>query len=180
MSLIKGAIQGDADAFGELYKQHMAAIYRYIFFRVGNREDAEDLTEQVFLKAWEALPNYKDKGFPFQSWLYRIAHNSVVDHHRRQKEILPMPYLENLTTKNDPDHTLAHVIMTEENETLAEAVAQLPEIQQQVIILRFIEGLNHKKVADILQKSYGACRTIQYRALAALNRLLSEEKAGIL
>ena len=145
--LIAQAAAGDADAFGVLYEQHMETIYRYIYFRVDNGADAEDLTEQVFLKAWEALPDYEQQGHPFSSWLYRIAHNMVVDHHRRNKhKALSTPPEEINQMKweaiGEPN-SLEQLIKAEEVNALAEAISQLPELQQEVIILRFIEGFDH-------------------------------------
>jgi len=170
---------GDADAFGKLYMHHLDAIYRYIYFRVENNCDAEDLTEQVFLKAWEALPNYRYKGLPFKSWLYRIAHNAVIDYQRRKKFTAPMPPTEEVYQLTEAVNSLETIIAAEEGETLAKAITQLPAAQQDVIILRFIEGLSHDQIASIIQKSSGACRVIQYRALAALEQLLSNERAGV-
>jgi len=172
-ALVERAIAGDADAFGELYLLHMDAIYRYVYFRVGDANDAEDLTEQVFLKAWEALPRYKQSGNPFTSWLYRIAHNVVVDHHRRRKPVVSMPPPGKGEWRSKEPTALEQVIEAEETAALAAAIAQLPEDQQQVIILRFIEGLSHAEVARIIGKSEGACRVIQHRALTALHRLLT-------
>ena len=178
-ALVERAVGGDTDAFGVLYQRHMDAIYRYVYLRVGDTEDAEDLTEQTFLKAWEALPGYKQRGNPFTSWLYRIAHNVVVDHHRRRRPILSTPLAERGDQASRPSTTLDQVIQAEEADTLAAAIAQLPEEQQQIVILRFVEGLRHAEVARIMDKSEGACRVMQHRALAALNRLLAgvrEEK----
>lgn len=172
-TLVEHAVAGDADAFGELYLLHLDAIYRYTYYRVGNANDAEDLTEQVFLNAWEALPHYKRRGIPFSSWLYRIAHNVVADYHRRQRPTVSMPSPEKADWENEQPTSLERVIEAEEASALATAIAQLPEEQQQVIVLRFIEGLKHAEVARIIGKSEGACRVIQYRTLAALNQLLS-------
>lgn len=176
-NLVECAVAGDANAFGELYLLHMDAIYRYVYYRVGETSDAEDLTEQVFLKAWEALPGYKQRGNPFTSWLYRIAHNAVVDHHRRQKPTVTMSSPEQVDWEGEQPTSLERVveavIKAEEATALAAAIAQLPEEQQQVIILRFVEGLRHAEVARVVGKSEGACRVIQHRALTALNQLLS-------
>jgi len=172
--LIKEAKIGNAEAFGRLYLMHLDAIYRYVYFRVADARDAEDLTEQVFLKAWQALPGYKQRGKPFTSWLYRIAHNTVVDHHRRRQSAPSLPLSESVEwhTSKDPS-ALQQIIRAEEMQTLAWAISQLSEEQQQVIILRFIEDLSHAEVADIMDKSEGACRVIQHRALTALNQLLT-------
>lgn len=173
IALVERAINNDTEAFGELYMRHLDAIYRYIYFRVDDARDAEDLTEQVFLKAWEALPGYERQGYPFTSWLYRIAHNAVIDHYRRKKPTVSMSPLPELELNTSQPNTLDQVIEAEEASMLAEAITLLPEEQQQVIILRFIEGLRHAEIAEIMDKSKGACRTIQYRALNALSRLLT-------
>jgi RNA polymerase sigma-70 factor (ECF subfamily) len=173
-ALVEQAIAGNADAFGKLYLLYLDAIYRYVYFRTKNANDAEDLTEQVFLKAWEALPDYKQCGHPFTSWLYRIAHNAVIDHHRRQKPVVSVPLPEKGDGAGKQSTALEQIIEAEEVNALVTAIAQLPDEQQQVIILRFVEGLSHAKVARIVDKSEGACRVIQHRALAALNQLLTE------
>lgn len=173
--LVAQATAGDTEAFGQLYQHHLDAIYRYIYFRVNNVQDAEDLTEQVFLKAWEALPGYKQKGKPLLNWLYRIAHNSVIDFYRRRKQSEKITDDE-LNWENESVNVLDEVIEVEEAHLLARAIKQLPDEQQELVILRFVEGFNHDEVAEILQKSNGACRTIQYRALAKLNRLLSDQR----
>jgi RNA polymerase sigma-70 factor (ECF subfamily) len=167
--LVEHAVAGNADAFGRLYECYLDAIYRYVYFRTGDNHDAEDLTEQVFLKAWEALPGYKQCGKPFSSWLYRIAHNIVVDYHRRQTTAPLM--LEEGYSDQEPT-ALDRVIKAEEMAALAQAIAQLPEDQQQMIVLRFVEGLDHTTVARIMDKTEGACRVLQHRTLAALSDLL--------
>jgi RNA polymerase sigma-70 factor (ECF subfamily) len=170
----KFAMVGDFDSFARLYTSHLDAIYRYTYYRTGDVQDAEDLTEQVFLKAWEALPNYRPAGCSFLNWLYRIAHNTLVDHHRRKK-IITFEAMsgENLSPDQEQVATLDAVILSEERAALAAAISKLPEEYQQVIILRFIEGLGHSEIALILDKSEVACRGIQFRALASLNKLLN-------
>ncbi len=171
-ALVEHAIAGDTDAFGELYLLHLDAIYRYVYFRVGDVHDAEDLTEQVFLKAWEALPGYRHCGNRFSSWLYRIAHNIVIDHCRHRSQ-LSLPLADRGDEGSSQVAALDRVIEAEEAAALVKAVAQLPDDQQQVIILRFVEGLSHNEVAHIMDKSEGACRVMQHRTLAALNELLA-------
>lgn len=172
--LIERATAGDAEAFGVLYSTHLDAIFRYIFFRIGEQQEAEDLTEMVFLKAWEALPGYKDLGNPFTSWLYRIAHNVVVDFHRRAK-----PVVENAEDylpgerQDESANTLGIIIESENLSELARAISQLNIEQQQVISLRFIQDLSHAEIAEIIGKNEGTCRMIQHRALVTLNKLLS-------
>jgi RNA polymerase sigma-70 factor (ECF subfamily) len=171
--LVKRAVDGDVDAFGDLYTLHLNAIYRYIYYRIGDVQEAEDLTEQVFLKAWEALPGYQQKGKPFTSWLYRIAHNIVIDHHRqRKKHTLSVERLQTNELDKDQKSALQTVIESEEAMVLATALSQLTDEQQQVIVLRFVERFSHKEIAQVIDKNEGACRMIQYRALTKLQKII--------
>src|SRR5262245_5458045 len=122
VALVEYAVAGDADAFGALYLRHLNAIYRYVYFRVGNAADAEDLTEQVFLKAWEALPSYNQRGHRFTSWLYRNAHNMVIDHHRHQKTMISIPLREKGHWASRQSTALEQVIEVEEATALASAI----------------------------------------------------------
>jgi RNA polymerase sigma-70 factor, ECF subfamily len=174
--LIERVIAGDRAAFGEMYTRYLDAIYRYIFFRVGNQNDAEDLTEIVFLKAWQGVREFRYEqrdGLPFSCWLYKIAHHTLIDHLRKQKA---SPCDEELPCRDDelrlpqPIYSLNDV---EDASALAQAISKLSEAEQQIILLRFIEGLSHAEVAAILEKSEGACRMLQSRALVALYRQLN-------
>jgi RNA polymerase sigma-70 factor, ECF subfamily len=171
------AAAGDFDSFAALYSCHLDTIYRYIYYRTADVHDAEDLTEQVFLQAWESMAKYRPVGSCFCNWLYRIAHNLVVDHHRRQKRRSEENLEDELELADaDGETALEAVITAEECAALAAAVAQLPDDQQQVLLLRFIEGLGHTEIAQIINKSEGACRVVQYRALVALKKILSERR----
>jgi RNA polymerase sigma-70 factor (ECF subfamily) len=172
--LIRGAVQGDAEAFGDLYQQHLDAIYRYTYYRVGSHEEAEDLTEQVFLKAWESVPGYREEKTPFRAWLYRIAHNTVIDHYRRHKESLPLDDHHSVAD-GEPDLE-ARLVSLEQSERLARAMARLKPIHQHVLVLRFIEGLGARQVGSILSQSAGAVRVLQHRALKEMYGLLAVEE----
>ena len=170
--LIARAVQGDADAFGDLYERYLARIYRYVFYRVNDVAEAEDLTEMVFLKAWEALEDYRLRDVPFGAWLYRIAHNVIVDRHRTHKETLS---LEGQLVLHDaissPEDRLD---WRETIESVAHALSQLSPIHQQVLTLRFISGLSHAETALVLKRSEEAVRVLQHRALYALRELLAK------
>lgn len=170
-ALVRRAANGDAEAFGDLYVRHLDEIYRYVFYKVGNEKNAEDLTETVFLNAWEAIGEYQPRGHPFSSWLYRIAHNAVVDHYRTKKDESPLdPVAFTLADESlGPEETL---MKRRQVSRLIEAFAHLSEEKQQLILLRFVEGLSHAQVAQILNKSEGACRVMQHRALAKLSDVL--------
>ncbi|MGD2146302.1 MAG: sigma-70 family RNA polymerase sigma factor, partial [Anaerolineae bacterium] len=120
--LVRRAVRGDAEAFGDLYVLHLDAIYRYIFYRVRDEKRAEDLTETVFIRAWEAIEGYEHRGYPFSSWLYRIAHNTVVDYYRADREEEPLGAVAfTLADKSPgPEQT---VIQRREVSRLLEAIA---------------------------------------------------------
>ena len=170
-ALIRRAANGDAEAFGDLYVLHLDRIYRYIFYKVGDEKRAEDLTESVFLRAWEAIEDYQIRGHPFSSWLYRIAHNAVVDFYRARREEEPLDSVA-FTLADEtlgPEET---VLAQQEVSRLLEALAELAEEKQELITLRFVEGLSHAEVAEILHMSEVACRVMQHRALAKLSKIL--------
>lgn len=170
--LVSRATGGDFEAFGELYGIFIEKIYRYVFYQVRDKMTAEDITEEVFLKAWKAIKSCKGKELTFSAWLYRIAHNQVVDHFRSQRKRLP-PDVDDLTNIRDTGQRMESMV---ENEQLLELVACLPEQQRQVIILKFIEGVDNREIGQIMGKRQGAVRALQMRALTALRRQLSGEK----
>ena len=175
--LVALAVRRDAGAFGLLYQLHLDSIYRYIYYRVGNAAEAEDLTEQVFLKAWEHMPAYDQRGLPFASWLYRMAHNLVIDYHRTRRPTasLTEPLAETLVDRGQgPEEAVERRLAAAE---VAEALRTLTPEQQQIIVLRFVQGLSHAEAALVMGKSEGALRVLQYRALGALNEAL--RRAGL-
>ncbi len=166
--LVRRAARHDVYAFANLYDHFVDRIYKYVYFKIGNASDAEDLTAQVFLKAWEAIGTYRVTGRPFSAWLYRIAHNAVVDYFRMRRETVPLDGI----TREDRNANLEE--LTEHKltaEALQRAVRHLTAAQRQVILLRFIEGYSTEEVAAIMGKGEGAIRTLQHRALASLERV---------
>ena len=173
--LVSKAKEGDESAFEELYQHYIVPIFRYIFFKSQSQEDAEDLTQIVFLKAWQALPDFQKRANPFSSWLYKIAKNTVIDYYKKKKEITLDKPIEDLKQikdeKNDP------VKITEQKEKvkiLGQLIKQLNEDQQEVIILKFIQELSNKEIAQLMQKSEEAIRALQYRGLKALREKLKK------
>lgn len=175
-ALIQQARQGDAGAISTLYREFSPAIYRYIMYRVPAESDAEDLTAEVFLRMVEALPGYQPTGAPFEAWLYRIAAARVADFHRRRGRQAVTPLSDVLADEApQPEERLEASI---EMDTLREALSHLPEDQQTLLLLRFVENKSHREVAEILGKSESAVKTAQYRALTRLAELLGQpEKA---
>jgi len=166
--LVLRAIQRDQEAFGELYDRHVVRVYRHIYYMVGNAAEAEDLTAQAFLRAWEAIPRYQVRGAPFVSWLLRIAHNLGVSHLRSKRESSQIHEgIVDPKMQRDPESAYEQ---TADEELVREAILMLREEQRQVIILRFIEDLDYREVAEIIGKSVAAIRVIQHRALNALRK----------
>jgi RNA polymerase sigma-70 factor (ECF subfamily) len=172
--LIERAVDGDKAAFGQLYEHYLDRIYRYVYHNVSDHPEAEDLTEVVFLKAWEALPRFRMNGTGFQAWLYRIAHNLVIDRHRTRKPLLPLDQFFHLRDASPtPEATL------ERNETrsdLSRALEQLQPRLRQVILCRFIGELSHAETAKVLGIKEGYVRVLQYRALKQMQVCLDERR----
>ncbi len=166
--IVLRAIQRDQEAFGELYDRHVVRVYRHIYYMVGNAAEAEDLTSQTFLRAWEAIDRYQVRGAPFVSWLLRIAHNLGVSHLRAKRETSQVHEgIIDDKLPRDPEWAYAQ---TAEEEMVRQAILGLREEQRQVILLRFIEDLDYREVADIIGKSVAAIRVIQHRALNSLRK----------
>lgn len=165
--LVQQAIAGEREAFGDLYQLHLDSIYRYIFYRIGDEREAEDLTETVFLKAWEALDRYRPSAIPFTAWLYRIAHNLLVDRHRTHKMTDTLD--EELSDPQTDPETRA--LRNVDAAVIVQALTQLEPSHQQVLTLRFINGHTHTETAQIMERSEASVRVLQHRALNALRRL---------
>jgi RNA polymerase sigma-70 factor, ECF subfamily len=164
----------DAAAFGEIYDRFVERVYRYLYFRTGSQPEAEDLTEQVFLKAWEAIGRYRWQGRPFLAWLYRLAHNTHIDHVRAQKPTTSLNNDERPVELASPAAS-AELARTLDADLLARALGQLTPDQQQVIVMKFIEGLDNEQIALGMGKREGAIRALQMRALMSLRRVLESQ-----
>ena len=168
-SLVRRAQKNDQEAFAQLYEEHFDKIYRYLALRVGNEMEAEDMTQQVFLKALQSISSFKWKGVPFSAWLFRIAHNQAVDHLRRKKKRTSVPLDDSLSGGDSP-HTTTERKM--DIEQLKVATKRLTEAQREVISLRFTSELSIAQVAKIMGKSQGAVKALQHSAIVALRRTM--------
>jgi RNA polymerase sigma-70 factor, ECF subfamily len=171
--LVRAAQAGDVDAFGQLYERYFDKVYSYLGFKLGSPAEAEDLAGQVFLRALESLPGYRWTGVPFQAWLFRIAHNLLVDWLRRagRRPTVPLDAVAGVAAADDPAAdperwTLERATRQE----LAEAVARLTPAQQQVLGLRFVAGLPTAEVARVLGRSEASVKALQHAGLRALQR----------
>ncbi len=166
----------DPEAFGQLYELYVEKIYNYIYYRLGNHHDAEDLTAKVFYRALNHIAHYNQKGAPFAAWLYRIAHNLVVnwhrDHSRRQ-----MVGLENLDLSGDKQESPHHAAeQTNERELLLAAIQHLPRERQELLMLKFVERMSNAEIGRVLGRSEGAVKSLYHRTLVSLKELLAEHE----
>ena len=169
--LVVQAVNGNTDAFGELYIIFVEKIYRYILYHVKSKTTAEDITGEVFLKAWQAISSCRGKENTFSSWLYRIAHNQMIDEIRKRQR-RPSLQLENIENISDSESSVEGYL---EQQELLELVDCLSPNQRRLIILKFIEGMDNREIANIMGKSEGAIRVMQMRALATLKKEISKE-----
>ena len=168
--LVARAKSGDVDAFGELYERYLDLIFRYIRARVTEKRNAEDLTELVFLRSFEALDRYQERGYPFSAFLYQVARNILVDHYRSEKEEVS---LEAIAQHETLEPSLDEgVIIDERVQILRAAMEELPSDYQEIIRLRILLELPSATVAQWLDRSEGAIRVLLHRALKALKRNL--------
>lgn len=172
-SWVERARTGDPEAVGWLYERYFDRIYKYIYLKVGDPTDAEDLTEQVFLKMIEAISNFQWQGSTFSSWLYRIAHNQVIDtlrQHTRRPQVALEPVADVLASDGDDPYRLAE--RSDFRDHLREAMGQLTDLQAQVISLKFAGEMSNAEVAHVLNRTEGAVKALQYSALQNLQKLM--------
>ncbi len=173
-SWVELARTGDPEAVGWLYEHYFDRIYKYIYIKVGDPTEAEDLTEAVFLKMIEAVHTFKWQGSTFASWLYRIAHNQVVDtirRHARRPQTPLEPVVDVLPSeRGDP---YRHAEQSDAKDHLLEAIDKLTDLQAQVIMLKFGAGMTNAEAAEVMDRTEGAIKALQYSALQNLNKAMT-------
>jgi RNA polymerase sigma-70 factor (ECF subfamily) len=172
--IVRRAQAGDQSAFAELFERHYDQIFRYISFKCGNRLEAEDLTGEVFLKMLESIHKFKFQGFPFTSWLYRIAHNLVVDNFRRKgrKPTVPLDKVLNFSGGADSDMENQVQISWSMREVV-EAMHNLTNLQREVITLRFVAGLSIAETANAVGRKENAVKALQHAGIRKLRNVLA-------
>ena len=173
--LVKRAQKGDNGAFAGLYEAFHAKIYRYVFFKVGDQVEAEDLTEEVFLRMLESINSFKWQGHPFSSWLFRIAHNRIVDHYRKKgrRRTIELDDAGSVvgTNADEMDRNLDIRLSTEQVDVAMQGLTQL---QREVITLRFAGGLSIAETAEAMGKKDNAVKALQHAAIKKLRTILPD------
>lgn len=176
--ILDRAIQGDEDAFSFLYQENVKKIYNYIYYRTGNRYEAEDLTARVFQRALNHITKYKKTNVPFSAWLYRIAHNLVANWHRdsnRRKEVSIEDQVDLKIIQDIPEKEIEK---RQDIEFLLRAIRRLSNDRQMVLILKYVEDLPNKEIGEIMKKSEGAIKSLYHRTLLELREYLEFSEDG--
>ncbi len=169
----------EPSAFGELYERYVKRIYNYVYYRTGNHHDAEDLTARVFQRALTHIPRYENRGVPFSAWLYRIAHNLVVNWHRdrKRRQVVSIDDLTLSTFKADSPELFAE--KQEQEDLLLRAIQQLPQDRQQLLMFKFVDKLSNAEVGEIMGRSEGAIKSLYHRTLLALRDEIQRIQSGV-
>jgi RNA polymerase sigma-70 factor, ECF subfamily len=172
--LVDQAKSGNPEAFARLYDAYAERVSRYIYFRVAEECDMEDLVSQVFLNAWENLDRYKMGSSPFIAWLYTIARNLVIDHYRTKRNTLPLE--EAIAFPSDLEMPDEEAQTHFDLETMRNALQALSKDQQQALILKYIAGLPNDSIAKVMNKQEGTVRGLQMRGLQTLAKYMKEKE----
>ncbi len=170
-SLVRRAKENDREAFAHLYEEYFDRIYRYLVLKLGDATEAEDMTQQVFLKALQSISSFQWRGVSFSAWLFRIAHNQSVDYFRRKSRRDAVPLNDSITA-SDVDPQTA-VEQKSEIERMISMARQLTKAQRDVLSLRFAAGLSVAEIANVMGKSQGAVKALQHSAVVTLRRKMA-------
>ena len=166
--LVQQIQQGSGEAISILYRRHRPAILRYAQARVYDWQQAQDITGEIFLRMVTHLPQYQATGAPFTAWLFRIAHNYIISY-RQQESRTPLLPISHADEQSRPEDNPARLVENQmEMEWVWHGLQQLDEVQRDVIVLRFLNGLSLQEAAHVLDKSVGAIKTLQHRGILAL------------
>ncbi len=172
LELVDLAQAGEADAFGELYFRHSKTVFRFIYAHVNEELDAEDLTSEVFYRAWRTIVNYRDQGAPFVAYLFKIARSVLVDFYRRSSRTGGHMSIEDKSIPDQNSGPDEQVTTQLEHQDLRKTLNRLREDYRTVLVLRFLSGLSPEETGQVMGRTPGAVRILQHRALTALRNLL--------
>ena len=174
-ALVDLAVQGDAEAFGQLYDHYVGGIYRFVYYRVGSAQLAEDLTSETFVRGLRAISRFSWQGKDFGAWLTTIARNLITDHFKSSRARLEIVSDSVPETRSSPPTPEDEVLSLVSNAMLLEAVNSLPEEQRDCILMRFMQGLSIAQTAAALGRSEGAIKQLQLRAVRRLAKNVTED-----
>ena len=166
------AAQADRAAFEVIYRRYLDRVYSYAFYQLGDHHDAEDVTERVFMAALAALPGFREQGASFRAWLFGIAHNTIANVHRTRARRRVQPLAADFDRAAPGADPATILDRAEDRHRILGAVGALAEDRRQVILLRFVDGLSTREIGQVLDRSPGAVRVLQHRALRDLAELL--------
>ena len=166
--LISLACNGDSDAFGVLYEKYIEQIYNYIYFRTSNGKDAEDICSRVFIRALNHIEKYEDRGYPFSAWLYRIAHNLVVNWYRDRERSNEVSLSDQYPPPMVDGSVEERIEKEDETEALLRIIRDLPEDRKELLILKHVEGLTNDEIGKIMDRTEGAVKALYHRTLESL------------
>ena len=166
--LISLASEGDADAFGALYIKYIDQIYNYIYFRTSNGKDAEDICSRVFIRALNHIERYEDRGYPFSAWLYRIAHNLVVNWYRDRERSDEIPLEEQYPPPTMDGNVEERIEKEDDKDLLMAIIHGLSEDRKELLILKHVEGLTNYEIGQIMDRTEGAIKALYHRTLESL------------
>jgi len=175
-AIIDRAISGDEEAFGQLYQENIKKIYNYIYYRTGNKNDAEDLTARVFQRALKHITRYKRTKVPFSAWLYRIAHNLVANWHRDGKNKRELPIEDHVYIKSNMVMPEKQLEKNQTVEYLMHSIRKLPQNRQQVLILKYVENMSNREIGVVMKKSEGAIKSLYHRTLKELRKYVNKDE----
>lgn len=164
--------KSDQEAFGQLYERYAQRIYQYIYYRTSNEADAEDLAAKTFMRAWQHMATYDDRGVPFSAWLYRIAHNLVANWHRdrSRRQVISLDDISRWhVSEAGPE---AAALLSEDRAALLQAVRRLPAERQELLTLKFVEHLSNAEIGGVMGRSEGAVKSLYHRTLMTLREEL--------
>lgn len=169
LELMQKAVAGDTEAFGLIYEAYFSQIYRYIYFRVQNVAVAEDITQAVFLKVFEKLPDYQDRQRPPLAYFFTVARNKVIDYWRKNKRVESLDAENDLSKITDTTDTAEEIVSrTIAGEEISRALEKISESEREVVILKFLNELSYPEIAKLLKKNEAAIRQLASRGLKNL------------
>jgi RNA polymerase sigma factor (sigma-70 family) len=170
-TLVRRCSGGDQTAFAALYEMHVERVYRHVYYLVPDAHDAEDITQEVFIKAWKSIHKYKPTGAPFVAWLIVVARNAVTDYFRSKKNVRLLDDTNEPGGGSDP---AASVETAFGQAAVRKAILKLQGDKRAVVVMRFIDGFSYEEIGQALSKTEGAVRVIQHRALKDLRGILDQ------